>query len=180
MNSEDDDFSAFCLPGNDGSPANIAQRLMHYPEHRHLRENDIKLAYLMRLEPKEKGGKRELGSVHDVKYMAQGAFKDLFAQLLVQWVGFMPDFVVVLDKSFWAGANGTEMEALLFHELKHIQQKVDKYGSPKFDMNGNPSYGIAEHDVSAFIHEVKRYGAWSNDLRAFLAPGVLDGLDDPS
>ena len=53
----------------------------------------------------------------------------------------------------------------------HIQQKVDKYGSPRFDLDGNPVYGIKEHDVTAFHAEVARYGAWHGDLEKMA--GVL-------
>lgn len=171
MNNTDDldDLQAFALPTGPRHPADIAARLMRDPEHQHLAENDISIGYLMRLAPKEKGGKVELGSMHDAKYLAQGGFKELFSQLLVQWMGYAPQFVMVLDADWWAQASDTEAEALVWHELSHIRQKVDKYGAPKFSQDGTPSYGVQEHDVAAFKSEVARYGAWSPDLREFLA-----------
>lgn len=171
-NDTDDDLAdlqAFALPTGPHNPADIAARLMLDPEHAHLAENDISIGYLMRLAPKEKGGKVELGSMHDAKYMAQGGFKELFAQLLAGMLGFSPDFVMVVDADWWAQASDVERDALVWHELCHCRQKLDKYGAPKFDMHGNPSYGIQEHDVTAFKSEVARYGAWSPDLREFLA-----------
>lgn len=76
-----DDLQVFALPEGPRHPADIAARLMLDPEHAHLKDNEISIGYLMRLHSKEKGGKTELGSMHDAKYMAQGGFKELFAQL---------------------------------------------------------------------------------------------------
>ena len=78
---------------------------MTYPELRHLHDNEIPIGYLMRLDTKEKGGKTELGSANDVKHMAQGAFKDLFEQLLIGFLGFLPKFLIVLDANFWRNAD---------------------------------------------------------------------------
>lgn len=164
-----DDLQAFALPEGPRHPADIAARLMLDPEHAHLADNEIQIGYLMRLHSKEKGGKVELGSVHDAKYMAQGGFKELFAQLLAGMLGFSPQFVMVLDADFWAQCSDVEAEALLFHELAHIKQKLDRYGAPKFSMDGTPSYGIVEHDLSAFRSEVRKFGLWSPDLREFMA-----------
>ena len=168
-NTDDDDLQAFALPTGPRHPADIAARLMLDPEHAHLADNDISIGYLMRLHAKEKGGKVELGSMHDAKYMAQGGFKELFTQLLAGMLGFSPQFVMVLDKQFWQQASDLEQEALVWHELSHVKHKQDKYGSPKFGLDGAPSYGIQDHDVSAFKSEVARYGVWSPDLREFLA-----------
>jgi hypothetical protein len=178
-NDTDDDLAdlqAFALPTGPHHPADIAARLMLDPEHAHLTDNDIGIGYLMRLGEKLKGGKRELGSVCDSKYMAQGGFKDLFVQLLAGMLGHYPPFIMVLDKEFWDQASDTERDALVWHELCHIRQKVDQYGAPKFDMHGNPSYGIQEHDVTAFKSEVARFGAWSPDLREFLAVANKGGF----
>lgn len=169
-NSEDlDDLQVFALPEGPRHPADIAARLMLDPEHAHLADNEISIGYLMRLHAKEKGGKVELGSMHDAKYMAQGGFKELFTQLLTGMLGFSPQFVMVLDRDWWLQASELEQEALVWHELCHCKQKLDKYGAPKFGLDGTPSYGIVEHDVTAFRSEVAKYGAWSPDLREFLA-----------
>lgn len=169
MTDTDDDIQAFALPTGPNHPADIAARLMRDPEHEHLADNEISIGYLMRLTPKEKGGKTELGSMHDAKYMAQGGFKELFAQLLAGMLGYSPQFVMVIDNDWWQQASEREKEALVWHELCHCKQKLDKYGSPKFGLDGTPSYGIAEHDVTAFRSEVARFGLWSDDLRAFAA-----------
>lgn len=164
----DDDLQAFSLPPADAHPADIAARVMRYPEHLHLAENDIEFGWLMRNEPKVKGHRVELGSVHEVAHMAQGGFKDLFEQLLRAWLGHLPPFIVVINAQWWADAPAIDREALVFHELAHVQQKIDKYGSPRFDRDGLPVYGLIAHDIEAFQSEVSRYGAWKADIDAFL------------
>lgn len=169
-NTDDlDDLQAFALPAGPRHPADIAVRLMTYPEHRHLADNDITFGYLMRLSEKVKGGKRELASVNETKTMFQGGYKDLCIQLLAGMLGHLPDFLIVIDAEFWAACSDVEADALLFHELAHVQQKLDKFGAPRFDLNGMPVYGLVAHDVTAFKSEVARYGLWSPDLRDFMA-----------
>lgn len=164
-----DDLPPFALPTGPRQPADIVARLIRVDEHRHLADNEISIGYLMRTSEKEKGGKLELGSVHDVKHMAQGAFKELFAQLLEAMLGELPQFVMVLDAGWWAAASDRDAEALIWHELCHVKQATDRYGAPRFDMDGRPVYKLREHDVSAFNSEVARYGTWSPDLIAFVA-----------
>lgn len=165
----DDDLQAYSLPPRDTHPADIAVRLMHEPEHRPLFDAEVQFGWLMRTSPKDKGGKRELGSVHVVKTMFQGGFKDLGLQLLESMLGYLPEFLVVLDAEFWAAASRRDREAVIWHELCHVKHRVDKFGAPKFDRDGLPVFGIVEHDVTAFNSEVARYGTWSPDLREFFA-----------
>lgn len=169
MTEDDDYLPAFTLPPDDAHPGDIAERVMTMPEHRHLAENEITFGWLMRSEPKFKGGRTELGSVHETAHMGQGGFKDLFEQLLQGMLGHLPQFVVVINAPWWEQASAREREALVFHELLHVQQKVDKYGTLKFDRDGLPAYGCRGHDVEAFHAEVARYGAWTADLADFAA-----------
>ena len=78
MTDDDDLGPAYSLPPDDAHPGDIAERVMLMPEHRHLTENEISFGWLMRNEPKVKGNRVELGSVHETQHMGQGAFKDLF------------------------------------------------------------------------------------------------------
>lgn len=172
MNDTDDDLAelqAFALPAGPHHPADIAARLMLDPEHQHLSDNEISIGYLMRIGEKQKGGKRELGSVNDTKTMFQGAFKDLGSQLLAGMLGRFPQFLMVLDLEWWNEATARDRDALVWHELCHLKHAVDRYGAPRFDLDGFPVYKIHEHDVTAFKSEVERFGAWSPDLREFLA-----------
>lgn len=165
---QDDELPAYSLPGPDAHPADIAERIKQYPEHLHLAENEVRIGYLMRNQPKEKGNKVELGSVHTIKTMFQGGFKDLGLQLLAGMLGDTPDYLVVLNARWWEQATPLQREALLSHELSHIQQALDSYGAPKFDRDGLPVFKVVEHDIAAFRSEVARYGLWSDELRDFM------------
>lgn len=100
--------------------------------------------------------------------MAQGAFKDLFEQLLLGMLGHLPKFVVVINAPWWEQASAHEREALVFHELMHVRQKMDKFGGLKFDKDGLPVYGCQGHDIEEFRAVVARYGAWKGDIADFL------------
>lgn len=167
MTDTDDDIQAFALPPAAAHPADIAARLMRDPEHQHLADNEISIGYLMRLTPKEKGGKTELGSMHDAKYMAQGGFKELFAQLLAGMLGFSPQFVMVLDNQFWQQATDIQREVLIFHNLLRCKQALDRYGAPRFDSDGLPVYSLRAPDVEAFTETVVKYGAYSSEISEF-------------
>lgn len=168
MNDDTDNLQAFKPPDNNSHPADIAARLMRDPVHQHLADNEVQFGWLMRCEAKDKGGKRELGSVHAVKTMFQGGFKDLGLQLLADMLGGLPEFLVVLDAEWWAQATPTQRDALVWHELCHCRQSLDKFGAPKFDRDGLPVFGLVEHDITAFNSEVTRYGAWTADIDGFL------------
>lgn len=166
--TNDDTQDPYTLPDNEKHPATIAARLMLLPEHVHLSEHDVSFGWLVRGIPKEKGGKTELGSVHAVKTMFQGQFKDLGLMMLGRMLGYVPEFIVIVDGTWWSRASDVEREALIFHELCHVKQSVDEFGGLKFDRDGNPVFRIVEHDVTAFNAEVARYGAWTPDLQSFI------------
>jgi hypothetical protein len=54
-------------------------------------------------------------------------------------------------------ASNFQVEALLFHELNHIEVVVD-------EDTGEASYKVRGEDAYAFVSEIKRYGAWKSDL----------------
>jgi hypothetical protein len=164
-----EDYSdPYSLPANDGHPADIAARLMLLPEHAPLLEHEVAFGWLMRNTPKIKGGKVELGSVHAVKTMAQGGFKDLFTMMLGRLLGTVPDYVIVINAEWWAAASAREKDALIFHELSHVKQAVDDFGALRFDKDGFPVWALVGHDVEAFNAEVARFGAWHEGIASFL------------
>lgn len=165
-----DDFAPYVLPDASdpaAHPGAIAARLLELEEHAHILENDLRLEFLMACDGVFKGGKTVIGTTH--LPTVQGRLKSLFEMLLAQFFGAMPDFLITLDLPWWEQATPTEREALVYHELKHIQQETDKFGEPKFDRDGNPTFGLVEHDITAFHDEVRRYGAWTTDIEDFLA-----------
>lgn len=162
----DDDFAPYRLPDPDNHPALTAGRVLRMPEHVHLQENEIEIDWLMRCAEKVKGGRQVLGTVFEPK--VQGELKDLFEFMLERLLGRLPRFLVVLDDAYWSKATTLQREILVFHELSHIRQKLDKFGAPRFDKDGLPVYGLHGHDVEEFTQVVARYGAWSDDIRAFV------------
>lgn len=176
MDTEIDDLtSAFVVPEGNNHPAIIFERLLTHAEHKHIRENEITVEFLFRAEPKSKGGKSVLGSVH--LPTCQGVLRDLFEWLLAKHCGYMPHFLCVLDLGFWESVDPNIREALLWHEMCHIKQDLDQYGAPKFNkQTGEPTYGLVEHDITAFNSEVERYGSWSPDIEDFLQAARRHGV----
>lgn len=162
----EDDFKPYALPDPDHHPATIVARLIEDEEHKHIREEEIKIDYLMARTSKRKGGKQIIGAVHLPS--VQGRLKDLFEMLLADFFGEMPDFLMIIDEAWWSEASPIDREALCWHELCHIKQETDGSGNLRFDQDGNPKFGLVEHDVSAFHSEVARYGAWEPELQRFV------------
>jgi hypothetical protein len=167
--SDDDllDLTAYVIPEGDAHPGILFQELIELDEHAHFKEHEIPVEFLLRVGPKVKAGRRVLGQC--ALPVVQGEFRDLFQQLLAQWFGRLPMFLIILDQEFWTEASPREREALLFHELSHVKQSLDKNGDPAFDKDGNPKFGLVEHDITAFNAEVARYGAWHSGIADFLA-----------
>lgn len=172
---DDETFEAFRLPDNETHPATIAARLMRHPVHQHLGDNDVQFGWLMRMDEKRKGGKVELGSVHATKTMAQGAFKDLFLQMLEHMLGHLPEFVVVINAAWWDQATDEQRRALVWHELAHVKQATDRYDAPRFDRDGLPVWAIVGHDLEAFRSELAEFGAWRPDIAEFLDTARTSG-----
>lgn len=166
--TDDDTPAPYALPDNAKHPATIAARLMRLPEHAPLAEHEVSFGWLMRTTPKEKGGKVELGSVHDTKTMFQGAFKDMGLMLLERMLGYLPQYLVVINAEWWDQASDIDSEALIFHELMHVKQAVDQYGALRFDRDGYPVWRLVGHDIEEFNAVVARYGAWQGDIASFL------------
>lgn len=164
---DQDDTAPFRLPDPDNHPATIAARVMRMPEHRHLVDNEIDIDWLMRADEKIKQGRMILGTVYEPK--VQGELKDLFDFMLDKLLGRIPKFLIILDDRYWEAATPLQREILVFHELSHIRHKLDRYGAPRFDKDGLPVYGLHGHDVEEFTQVVARYGAWNDDIRAFVA-----------
>lgn len=99
-------------------------------------------------------------SLARIKYLYKIAEKSKFrgkcALSGAQWkhlTGF--DYVVVVWKSFWDQATDREREALLYHELLHVERTETKKGT---------KWVLRDHPVEAFPEEVHQFGAWSPEL----------------
>lgn len=162
----DDDDDLFRLPRPDDGLDPVVETVLRMPEHQHLVENEIDLAFIFRCDEKIVGGRQVLGTVYEPK--VQGGLRDVFEWMIRRLLGRLPRFLVVLDAAYWAECGARNRQILVFHELTHCQQKVDRYGELRFDMDGNPVYGLKAHDLEEFTAVVQRYGAWSDDIRAFI------------
>lgn len=167
----DDDIGAFFRPGPELEP--IVARVLRMPEHRHLVENDARIHWLMRAEGKVTQGRRNLGTCY--KPQVTGQLSSMFDWLLARFLGETPDFLIVLDATWWnEEATPIDREVLVFHELSHAIQAEDENGAPKFNQQtGEPIWALRGHDIEEFNSVVARYGTWSEDLRAFMDAAAM-------
>lgn len=56
------------------------------------------------------------------------------------------DAEIVIDEEKYSDMSPAERDALLDHELYHIEIKKDKHGKPKLDENGRPKLKLRKHD----------------------------------
>lgn len=166
MEDENDILDLYRLPGPDDGLDEIIEDVLRMPEHRHLVENSVDLAFLFRMQEKIVAERHVLGTVFEPR--VQGGLRDVFEWLLGLLLGRVPRFLVVLDGEYWAGSNKRLKTILVFHELCHVKQKTDKYGDPRFDADGMPVYGLRAHDVEEFTAVVARYGAWNEEIAGFV------------
>lgn len=156
------------LPAGISHPAQHLHKLLRLPEFEHLKAGEARIEFLMRGHEQIFAGRRVLGTCHLPR--VQGRLKDVFIWMLEEKFGELPDFLIELDMTYWLDEAGErEREILIYHELMHADQAVDKFGTPRFDQEGRPTWRIRGHDVEEFSSVVRRYGSWSDELRAFIA-----------
>ena len=149
-------------------PQEIAQRLvLNEGAFVHLRAGEAKMLFLMREMPKEKGGKSILGEMTLPRF--SGPLGQVGTWLLARVCDGLPDFIMLLDSTWWVQASPLQREALVFHEMCHAIHAVDRDGELKFDGDGNPIWALRSHDLEEFNAVVERYGAWLPDVTGFAA-----------
>jgi hypothetical protein len=126
-------------------------------EHEHLQRCTIGFAWAA--EENSRNGRRILGLTELMPPMAMGKWqKGRAAQLMTDWFGAMPDFLITID-TVAASFDDASFCALVEHELYHCAQATDAYGMPKFHRDsGEPMWGVRAHDVEEFVGVVARYG----------------------
>lgn len=70
------------------------------------------------------------------------------------------DFVISINKDFWDKASDNQKNALLYHELLHVEWRE---GTGKRE----GSWKIRKHDLEEFFNVVNKYGCWKEDLGIF-------------
>lgn len=154
--------------GEPGCPADIAARLIaECPEFQHLIDGEACIRFLLDTDETIKQGKRVVGSAN--LPTVQGGLKGVFDWLINRlFDGPKVDFLIILEHDYWEAADEKTREILIFHELCHCIHKRDKDGDPRYDEDGRPCWGIIAHDVEEFNATVRRYGAYSDDIKAFI------------
>lgn len=160
------DYGAFVYPPEHIHPDPIAQQLLQLPEHEHLLHGEAIVDWLLMRDNKTKGGRHVLGTVYLPRI--QGELNACFQWLLECHFGRMPDFLIILDQTYWVESAPRLREILVYHELCHCIHKENKLGEPMFDENERPRWGLRGHDVEEFTSVVRRYGAYSADLEYFI------------
>ena len=62
---------------------------------------------------------------------------------MVEWFGFVPDFLITLSASFCRDHSDVEFCALIEHELYHIAHAKNEFGMPKYSRDtGKPILAI--------------------------------------
>lgn len=140
---------------------------LYNPDHRHLRHASLGFVWMNALN--EKGGKFIGGKAKLTGLLTGDKWAVACEQYqLIRWFGRVPDFTIYLDAPYCYEAPDRTFGALVDHELYHCAQKKDKFGSPKFDQEGNPVWCIRPHDAEEFVGVARRFGVGA------CAAGVAD------
>jgi hypothetical protein len=163
---------SFTVPSEDedGSPWPIFRRVLKFDELDELAgmmEAGTTVAFMFRFGDWEQHGRGILGKCY-CQPSAQGDLRRLFEQLLEDTLGFRPDFLIILNGTWWEEASPIEREVLVVHEARHARQKTDKFGAPMCSREtGVPVPAIRAHDLEEFNCVAERYGAWKGDIAEF-------------
>lgn len=138
---------------------------LYNPYHSHLIDAD--LCFLWASNAFTKQGRTVLGQCEQVMLRAGGWQKARQEQQMREWFDYVPDFIITLAADHCSQCSDIEFCSLVEHELMHIGQQMDEFGSPKFDKEGRPKLCMRGHDVEEFIGVVERYGA-SRDVQRMI------------
>lgn len=73
-------------------------------------------------------------------------------------------YVVTIARDANYGATNWQMEALVYHELRHIRIEKAVVGKGE-DAVIVPQFKVRAHDLEMFDSELSRYGLWRQDLK---------------
>jgi len=118
----------------------MARRIIKEREHKHA--DAAAIAYLFRAKHAETNGKIKLGACKK---------QSPTEKLLHGW-----DYIIEIAWDMWAFFTERQREALLFHELCHVERFDDVWK-------------IRSHNVEEFTPVIQVYGLWKPDLESFAA-----------
>lgn len=136
---------------------------LHNPDHQHLLGADLEVLWAAGGFAKQ--GRFVVGTMEQVAFRAGGWQKERQEFQMLQWFGRVPKFLMTLDGAYARQASDTEFCALVEHEMYHLGHKLDEFGQPAFDKEGNPKVEIRGHDVEEFVGVVARYGVGNPEGR---------------
>jgi hypothetical protein len=134
---------------------------LYNPDHQHLIGAD--LHFMWAPNGYESKMRRVIGLTERVAFRCNAWHRDRQEQQMRSWFGSVPSFLITLDASFCATCSDVNFCALVEHELYHVGQVHDPYGSPMFGLDGKPKLDIRGHDVEEFVGVVRRYGTGDQD-----------------
>ncbi|WP_426070185.1 putative metallopeptidase [Janthinobacterium sp. DSP2-3-3] len=134
---------------------------LYNEDHAHLESCNIQ--FLWAPEGFVKAGRTVLGQCEEVTFRCGPWQKGRQQQQMADWFGAVPEYLITLDASYCLTCSDVEFCALVEHELMHIGQERDEYGSPAFTKDGFPKLAIRGHDVEEFVGIVRRYGVGHPD-----------------
>jgi hypothetical protein len=78
------------------------------------------------------------------------------------------DAVITIDRATWLTLSASQRDALVDHELQHLEWQQDKEGHPKSDALGRPKLSLRRHDhqIGYFTDVVQRHGEAALEIRA--------------
>lgn len=83
----------------------------------------------------------------------------------------MPDATIAISEAWWKGASDASREALIDHELYHLQVMRDRDGGVKLDDLGRPRLSMRKHDfeIGGFDRILERHGRAAVEAMAMAA-----------
>ena len=138
---------------------------LYNEDHAHLEYADVQ--FLWAPHGFAKQGRTVLGQCEEMTFRCGPWQKGRQQQQMVDWFGAVPEFLITLDASYCLTCSDAEFCALLEHELYHIAQEQDEFGTPAFNKYGLPKLCMRAHDVEEFVGVVRRYGA-SEDVQRII------------
>ena len=138
---------------------------LHNPDFAHLEYADVQ--FLWAPGSFNKQGRTVLGQCEEVTFRCGPWQKGRQQQQMRDWFGAVPDYLITLDAVHCLTCSDVEFCALVEHELYHIGQELDEFGSPAFTKDGMPKLCMRGHDVEEFVGVVRRYGA-SKDVQRMI------------
>lgn len=130
-------------------------------DHAHLEYCDVQ--FLWAPGSFQKQGRTVIGQCEEMLFRCGPWQKGRQQQQMIDWFGAVPQYLITLDAGYCLTCTDAEFCALVEHELYHIGQEMDAFGSPAFTKDGLPKLTIRGHDVEEFVGVVRRYGVGHPD-----------------